>query len=483
MIKFTLNEQAFLPVPTVFIQKYMCDAPDKYERVYLYTLYLANKGAQISEVELMDELHLTMEQIETALNYWCFKGLITKSGSRYVFIPEQTAGEEEPPAKKKRAPLYEMQNFNNMLCAILSRELSVNELNSIYDYSDVFGLPQDVVLAMVEYCAQTRGNRVSVAYLDKVAEAWSEEGIRTLEQAQQKIEEHKAVSGGASKLMRLMGLHGKYPGKTEMDLYNKWTEKWGFTHEAIEYVMKDKEFSKEQPFKYLDAILRSLYDQGITSSRKINEYYTAQTRRREAIKEVLTALDYSRINVTPRYEKFYTEWEQAGFSQPTILLACMQSANLGSRKFESVDNLLKEWAEEGLESEEDIKKHLRKQNTLDRKIRQVYDCAGVSKVIGDADRKNYIHLTKEKGLSHDVLLYAAELSSLFNDPLSYMRKVLNAWAEEGVDTLDKAKKQNLSHAFKGAETKKSFEQREYTDEQKEQRKIDAYAELERLYGK
>ncbi|MEA5002240.1 MAG: DnaD domain protein [Christensenella sp.] len=344
-------------------------------------------------------------------------------------------------------------------------------------------MPQEVVLVLVEYCAQSRGSRISVAYLDKVAEAWSAEGIKTLEQAQQKIEEHKAVSGGANKLMRLMGLHGKYPGKTEMELYNKWTEKWGFTHEAIEYVMKDREFSKDQPFKYLDAILRSLYDQGITSSRKISEHFNAQSRRRDAIKEILKALDYSRINVTPRYEKFYCEWEQAGFSHPTILLACMQSANMGSRKFESVDSLLKEWAALGLESEEDIKKNLRKQNTLDRKIKQVYDCAGVTKAIADADRKSYMQLTKEKGLSHDVLLYAAELSSLFNDPLSYMRKVLAAWAEEGVDTLDKAKKQNLSRAFADAKTKKSFEQHQYTQEDKKQQELKEYREMERLYGK
>lgn len=481
MIKFTLDEQAFLPVPTIFIRKYMCDAPAEYVKVFLYGLYLASNGASLAETELEDELHMSFSQIEAALNYWCLKELMVKNGSRYELVAGKPR--EEETGKKKRAPLYGMQNFNNMLRTVLNRDLTPSELNSIYDYTDVFGLPQEVVLALVEYCAQTRGSRVSIAYLDKVAEAWSAEGIKTLEQAQQKIEEHKAVSGGANKLMRLMGLHGKYPGKTEMDLYNKWTEKWGFTHEAIEYVMKDREFSKDQPFKYLDAILRSLYDQGITSSRKISEHLSAQTRRRDSIKEVLKTLDYSRINVTPRYEKFYSEWEQAGFSHPVILLACMQSANLGSRKFESVDSLLKEWASLGLESEEDIKKYLRKQNTIDRKVKQVYDCAGIGRTVGEADRKNYIRLTKEKGLSHDVLLYAAELSSLFNDPFSYMQKVLSAWAEEGVDTLDKAKKQNLSRAFGQAKDKKSFEQREYTEEQKEQRKADAYAELERLYGK
>ncbi|MEA4853664.1 MAG: DnaD domain protein [Christensenella sp.] len=483
MIKFALDEQAFTPVPTIFLKKYMCDAPAEYVKVFLYGLCMANSGTSLSEVELEGELHMSSAQIEAAINYWCLKGLIVKSGAKYQFITGMQGKEEDSRRKKSAASLYEMKEFNNMLCAILKRDLTPTELNKIYDYTDVFGLPQEVVLALIEYCVAERGERISVAYFDKVAEAWSAEGITTQALAQQKIEEYKAVSGGANRLMRLMGLHGKYPGKTEMELYNKWTEKWGFTHEAIEYVMKDKEFSKEQPFKYLDAILRSLYDQGITSSRKISEYYNTQTRRRNAIKEVLQVLEYSRINITPKYEKFYMEWETAGFAHEIILLACTQTAKMGSRRFESVDAQLKEWAALSLSTADDIKKHLKKQNTLDRKIRQFYECAGVQKTLTEADRKNYIRLTQEKGLSHEVLLYAAEISSLFENPLSYMQKVLNSWAENGVDTLDKAKKQNLSRTFGDAKSKKEFEQRSYTEEQRQQRKEDAYEELERLYGK
>ncbi len=480
MVKFVLDEQAFTPVPTVFLKKYMCDAPADYVKVYLYGLCMANSASQLSEMELEDELHLSSAQIESALNYWCLKGLLLKTGGKYSFVTLKAGAEEEAP-KKKRAPLYEMQNFNNMLRTVLNRDLSGSELNKIYDYTDVFGLPQEVVLALVEYCTAERGNRISIAYLDKVAEAWSEEGITTLALAQQKIEEYKAVSGGANKLMRLMGLHGKFPGKTEMDLYNKWTEKWGFTHEAIEYVMKDKEFSKDQPFKYLDAILRSLYDRGITSSRKINEFYTSQTKRRSHIKEILTALKYSRINIAPKHETFYSEWEEAGFSQQIILMACEQTVKMGSRRFEAVDSLLKEWRQLRLESESDIRAHLKKQDTLDSKIEQVYGCAGIEKSVGDMDRKNYIRLTQEKGLSHEVLMYAAEMSSLFQNPLSYMMKVLNNWAEEGVNTLEKARKQNLSRVFADAKAKQSMEQRTYSDEEKQQRKLSAYEEMERLY--
>ena len=78
-----------------------------------------------------------------------------------------------------------------------------------------------------------------------------------------------------------------------------------------------------------------------------------------------------------------------------------------------------------------------------------------------------------------MLLYAAEYSSLKDRPFEYMMKVLNRWAEEGVDTLEKAQKQNLSNLFAKAP---SAMEREYSEEEKKKRRQDAYADMERLYG-
>ncbi|WP_302760236.1 hypothetical protein [Christensenella hongkongensis] len=62
-----------------------------------------------------------------------------------------------------------------------------------------------------------------------------------------------------------------------------------------------------------------------------------------------------------------------------------------------------------------------------------------------------------------------------------MMKVSTNWADAGVDTLDKAKKQNLSRAFADAKRDQGVSQREYTEEEKQQRKENAYQEMERLY--
>ncbi len=479
MAKFTIGELGFVPVPTNFIKKDLFSSPEQYIRLYLYGLCLASTGVAPDDAELVDTLHMTSEQIEDGLRYWQGKGLVRKVGTKYEYV----FGEQLQEPSRRRAPLYADQNFNNILTTIFGRELTPSDLSKIYDYTDIFGLPQDVVISMIEYCVSNKGNRVSIAYLDKVAQSWAEEGIVTVKAAAEKIEEYRATTGGANKLMRLMGLHGKYPGQTELEFYTKWTEKLGFTHDAIEYAMRGKEFSGSQPFKYLDAILINLHEAGATTARKINEYYTEYKDREENIKKILQALDYSRASITPVRERFYESWRKEGYSMQMILQACVHSLSMGSRKFETVDALLKEWRVQGLGNETEIAQYLQKQNTLDEKVKQVYECMGISKPVGDPDRRSYLQYTQECKMAHEVLLFAAEISSLKERPLDFMHRVLGRWAQDGITTLAMAQQQNLTKLMSSDKAEqKAYPQRVYSEEEKQKMDEHAMRELEELYG-
>lgn len=475
MIEFAIEGQAFVPVPTVFLKEYMCDAPQDYVKVYLYGLCLAHGGGSAQDVDLEDALHMTIAQISDALKYWEQKGFVKKEGSRISYT-QPSAAQAPSPAPLNPA-LYLHREYNRKLDALLGRPLSHTELDKIHDYTETFGLPHEVVLLMIENCVVSRGHNISVAYLDKVARDWAEEGITTPAKVRAKIEDFSAANGGARALMRAMGITGKSPDSTQQELYAKWTEKWGFTQEAIRFAMKGVEFPAGAPFKYLDAILRNLYENGKTTSSGISEHNAAHERRSSSIKDVLRALDYSRMNIKPSHERFYSEWEQAGFSHEIILLACAQSADNNSRRFESVDALLREWKELGMTTEEEIRRHTRQQDRLLKRIEQVYGCAGIKKIISDADRKWYTSLRNEHKMNHDVLMYAAEISSLANDPGAFLRKVLADWAKKGVTTLKTAMDQNLNRFSGDMKNKKAFEQHAYTDEDVEREKREAMKEI------
>ncbi len=474
MIEFAIEGQAFVPVPTVFLKEYMCDAPQDYVKVYLYGLCLAQEGGSAQDVDIEEALHMTIAQISDALKYWEQKGFVKKEGARISYTQ---------PEKKRTAPaalnpaLYLHRDYNRKLDALLSRPLSHTELDRIHDYTETFGLPHEVVLLMIENCVAARGKNISVAYLDKVARDWADEGINTTAKAREKIADYGAANGGARALLRVMGITGKNPDAAQQELYAKWTQKWGFTQESIQFAMKGIEFPAGAPFKYLDAILRNLYENGKNTSGGISEFNEARERRISGIKDVMRALDYSRMGIRPSHERFYDEWERAGYSRKKILLACKQSAENNSRRFESVDAFLREWVEKGITTEEEIERLIEQRDKQKDKIKQVYGCAGIKKSINDADRKWYDALTTEHKMDHDVLMFAADLSSLANDPMSFLRKVLSDWAKIGVTTLKSAREQNLNRYAGDMKNKKAFEQHAYTDEDLERRRFEAVNRL------
>ncbi len=459
----------------------MCDAPEEYVRVYLYGLCLAYTGEQPDMVELEEQLHQTAEKIEAAMKYWQIKGFVSERKTARGTLYEFLAAQQDEAAKKpgKNAALYEYRGYNEMLGTLLKRALSASDLKCIYDFTDIYGLPQDVVIAMIEHCVASKGPTVNVSYIERVAQTWAEEGIDTREKALLRAEEYKALSSGVRIVMKQMGLIGKSPGKTELDYFRKWAEQWGFTQESIVYAMRGLEFAKDQPFRYLDAVLRNLYENGAISSRKINEYNTAYQDRRARLKEVLAALDYSRLSVQPRHERLYAEWAAEGVPHSIILLACEHTAKNGSRKLEVVGTLLKEWKNQGITTEDDARKYIRRQDTLEKRVKQVYDHAGIKKQIAETDILFYENCLKRDKMKHDVLMCAAEIASVGYEPAALLRKVLKDWRQAGVTTLQEATAQELGRYAKDMKnSKKDFEQRQYSKEDMEKRTLDIIKDME-----
>jgi DnaD/phage-associated family protein len=480
MYKFSSAGGNFLPVSVDFIKNYMPSAPGDYIKVYLFGLLQASAGSELSVQSICRSLNLTEIQIEEALQYWNNKGMVLLTGNnptQCVFLCAQT--EEAPPNPK----LYGNQSYIAEIQSILDRNLSTNEVKTFLDFTDVYGLPREIVIRLVGHCSSeaVRGRNVSVSYLEKMALNWADEGIDTLEKAETKISCYNAITSGALRVLRrLDASSGRLPTADEQDLYEKWTKEWGFTQDAILLAMSDTTASLKPSMKYLDAILKSYYEKGIQSSTDLDAYKRSQLNLNELLMSVLEALKYTRKRITPELENMYASWTEMGFSHECILLACEQTEKMGNRSVKKADLLLNEWQQAGITQKADILKYVRSQNKVDKKIEQVFECAGINKAVSDIDRKNYLKWTQEQMLSHDVLLFAAEISSITQNPLAYMTRILQNWASSGINTLEKAQKQNLS-ILSGKKAAGDYEQRVYSKDHFEKDRVDSDNILEGFY--
>lgn len=480
-MKFSKEWEQFVQVPAVFLKEYICDAPPEYVKVYLFGLYLAQQEASPDITDLEDRLHLSKDRIDSALNYWQKKGFVVTDGDGTRFVipggnPQKASGEK---VKEEKEPLpeilYEKAEYNKVLNKLLNRRLTHSQLQKIYDFTDVFKIPESVVISMIEHCVTVKGSDVGIAYLDKVAKSWADKGITTHKQAQAQIDEYNAAAGGAKKIMKQMGLIGKLPGATELEYYEKWTKEWGFKPDAILYAMKNTEFASiNQPFKYLDEILRSFKEKGAVKTSQIYDLAEKDKKERSEFKEIIKALSAkSRTVNSADWREYYKKWLEAGVDREIILKACGECGKKGSAKPQTADRILDEWKKAGLNTDAQVSEHIEKRRSLEDFIARVYEKAGITKQAGDRDVRLFETLLGKYQMSGDMLFFAAEISAeRANDPYTYFKKILRVWAENGIKTLSDARRHdgNIKASYK-LQSKPGFAQREFDEKAEKQRRV------------
>ena len=135
----------------------------------------------------------------------------------------------------------------------LGRILTPTDMNSILYWYDGLGFSTDLIEYLVEYCV-SKGH-TSIRYIEKVALAWADNHITTVEQA-------KLTAGLHSQLyfsvMKALGINGRSLVPAETAYIDKWRSDYGFSSEVITTACERTIQAIHQPkFEYIDSILTS----------------------------------------------------------------------------------------------------------------------------------------------------------------------------------------------------------------------------------
>src|SRR5690554_319602 len=333
----------------------MLKAPGDFVKVYLFGLMQCyNPDCTQNTIPAFSRaLGLENTDVENAFRYWERQGLLT--------IVENAKGELSiefhnikdllyNKGLSTEKPIYKYRDFNQNLQLIFDKRLlSPQEYLRIYDWIEVLNLPQEVVLMMVRFYVTRKGSKISINYLDKVAESWARDGINTLQKAEEYIKQYESCYQETIAVLKYLGIH-RSPSKAELDLYKKWQDIWGFPLNGILEACKETTKIQSPNMAYLDKILESLYKVGITSQQEIKEYLSSRDSINDKIKEVLFNLGYKNTLPTPEHQSLYMKWTNNWqMDHDVVLLACKQLIRKKARSsFNQVDELLASWNERGL---------------------------------------------------------------------------------------------------------------------------------------
>lgn len=271
MLKNTLCD--FTPVSNVFIEKYMPFARGEFVKVYLLMLkYNISNEPGVNGSILASSLNLLESDVMNALDYWNEQGVIKLSPIDKMnnFSIEFLSLDDEGQNTAKDVNLLEALNSSETtdmlrdIEKILARPLSSKEMEIYLGWQKDFSFTAELILILVEYCASK--GKSDYRYIEKVALAWNDMNIKTMDQAQSYIKQTEDKWVKIRRILSYLGIKNSDIMKPQEELLDKWLSIYKFDVTLIEKAC-DICFQRlnRADFKYIDGILSKWFNENITT--------------------------------------------------------------------------------------------------------------------------------------------------------------------------------------------------------------------------
>jgi DnaD/phage-associated family protein len=153
---------------------------------------------------------------------------------------------------------------------LLGRPLSSKEVHTYMGWIEDFSFTPEIITILVEYCCARK--KTDIRYIEKVALAWHDSGIRSVEDAQNHITKHEEKWNKYRSILNFMGMKDADISKPQEEFLEKWLIKYNYNVDVITEacricIMRINECS----FSYIDAIIGDWYKNGVKSLSDIKK--------------------------------------------------------------------------------------------------------------------------------------------------------------------------------------------------------------------
>lgn len=433
------------PLENMFIEMYLPDTSGEFLKVYLYGLMLCYRGdiADMDCRELAKVLRVNEDTVRAALAYWQELGLIRVRSFeplevQYINLKDRFIQSAAPQAPRRDEACEALRGqLQGMFAG--KRALAPAELSMACQWLKELQFEVDLVVLLAQYCMQRGGDRVSFAYMDKVARDWAKRGIRTFEAGDKHIRAQDLAASGAAQVLRSLSVHSRLPTAREEELYRKWTQQWGFDPKAVLAACAHTSATLNPSFQYLDGILSRLHAQGSTSARDVAGDEGARKAQRRQRGELLQALGVPGGAAMPaEAAALVARARKDGFSQASLLQGAQLLARRGASRPADLQALLEDWLARGITDDAAVQRECALQAQADVAVQGWLKHWGLQRAPASREIAAYLRYTQQQGIPGDVVDYAAQCAGNAERPLSYMAALLKGWKQAGITSVAQA---------------------------------------------
>ena len=333
-INYNLWDSVFA-VPSIIIDKYLKFAGAAQLKVLLWIL--KNSNQFIDAVIISKDVGLSSGDVNDALTFWINEGIIVdqnpvNSPAKSAFVTPNTdngANQSSPisspdshnikPTAPKKQPEKNLDKLNlnqkkpdqkevskraiqsQEVAFLLSesqnkfgRPISPAEASTLVWLCDFSGISASILLTVMEYAKSQ--NKLNMRYIEKVALAWADEDIDTLEMAEQKISNIRKIRDNWTKLLKKIQLDYRLPSPKEEQFITDWFINWDFSFDVImEAYNICVDNTNKLSFLYINRLLKNWHELNLNTLSKIRQFSDELSQKNK--------LEYSKSKNEPLSKK------------------------------------------------------------------------------------------------------------------------------------------------------------------------------------
>ena len=432
------------PLENLFIDEYMLRAPGDYVKVYIYALRQCYHPPRENDCERMARaLCMEPDDVRNAFTYWERQGLVRRVSDNppsYRFFNLKASlmnGQTQDDG------LYRYREFNDRVQSMFpaGRLLHESDTKYLYDWMEVYKLPQEVVLILVEYLLKKRGPHVRFASCDKIAREWADKGINTVDAAREQVRYSTDSFIMTRKVLQRLGIRSN-PTPDQERLYASWLD-MGFDNAAILECCRQTAGARSPNMGYLDSVVRSMHERGLHTVREISEYTESYKESMARLREVFKALGQPVPLGVQSLMETYRGWQDMGFSAEAILITADALRRMDSGTFELLDKALRRMKDEGVTGEDAVSRYYDEIFTYYDICDALLERLALKRRAAPADREAVKRWLNDYSMSYEMIMLAADRArDASGQKLAYMESILRSWYEHDILTPEAVQRED-----------------------------------------
>lgn len=441
-------------VENLFLSSFMPYAPENCTKVYLLGLLYCQDSASTKNNEEHFEHLLGLDRLELidCFRYWEEKNLVSIKSTEpleVTYLPVEGARSVGKYNEKKYAPFVE-----ELRGILTGRDLLPSEISHYVDFLEDYNMQGSDFCMIVKYCVSRKGADINSGYILTVARIWADEGVRTAERIEEKIESLTLLSGDVAKIAKAL----KYRGEVSIEhqqMLIKWTKSFGFSlGEILLLCGKVANKGGKGAFEYLDKMLTKYYEMHLFTFSEMEEYEANKQELARLARDINKALGIYYESVDSEVDTYIVPWLSRGIKEDALVQIAQFCFRSSIRTLDGMNDTVMKFLRLGLMSTASIDQYIGEIVAVDKRIKDILTSMGLDRRVNNFDRSLYRTWKDAYGFSDEIIDHAISLSQ--GKGMPYLSSVLDNMHHAGCKTLEDAKKCSVDTTREGVKNYTSY---------------------------